>query len=76
MTNLAAITAIKEDWEQNPRWRNVKRDFTAEDVYRLRGSIVIEHTLAHHGAEKLWRLLTTRPFVNTLGALTGNQAVQ
>ena len=76
MTNLAAITAIKEDWEQNPRWRNVKRDFTAEDVYRLRGSIVIEHTLAHHGAEKLWRLLTTRPYVNTLGALTGNQAVQ
>jgi len=76
MTNLAAITAIKEDWEQNPRWRNVKRDFTAEDVYRLRGSIVIEHTLAHHGAEKLWRLLTTKPYVNTLGALTGNQAVQ
>jgi len=76
MTNLAAITAIKEDWEQNPRWRNVKRDFNAEDVYRLRGSIVIEHTLAHHGAEKLWRLLTTKPYVNTLGALTGNQAVQ
>jgi len=76
MTNQAAITAIKEDWEQNPRWRNVKRDFTAEDVYRLRGSIVIEHTLAHHGAEKLWRLLTTKPYVNTLGALTGNQAVQ
>jgi isocitrate lyase len=76
MTNLAAIAAIKEDWEQNPRWRNVKRDFTAEDVYRLRGSIVIEHTLAHNGADKLWRLLTTRPYVNTLGALTGNQAVQ
>jgi isocitrate lyase len=76
MTNQAAITAIKEDWEQNPRWRNVKRDFTAEDVYRLRGSLVIEHTLAHHGAEKLWRLLATKPYVNTLGALTGNQAVQ
>jgi isocitrate lyase len=76
MTNLAAIAAIKEDWEQNPRWHNIKRDFTAEDVYRLRGSIVIEHTLAHRGADKLWRLLTTKPYVNTLGALTGNQAVQ
>ena len=76
MTNLAAIASIKEDWEQNPRWHNVKRDFTAEDVYRLRGSIIIEHTLAHRGAEKLWRLLTTKPYVNTLGALTGNQAVQ
>ncbi len=76
MKNLAAIAAIQEDWEQNPRWRNVKRDYTAEDVYRLRGSFVIEHTLAHRGAEKLWRLLTTRPYVNALGALTGNQAMQ
>ena len=46
MKNLAAIAAINEDWEQNPRWRNVRRDYTAEDAYRLRGSIVIEHTLA------------------------------
>ena len=76
MKNLAAIAAIQEDWEQNPRWRVVRRNYRAEDVYRLRGSIVIEHTLAHHGAEKLWRLLTNRPYVSTLGALTGNQAVQ
>jgi isocitrate lyase len=72
----AAIEAIKDDWEQNPRWSNVRRDYTAEDVYRLRGSMMIEHTLACRGAEKLWRLLTTRPYVNTLGALTGNQAMQ
>jgi len=76
MKNLAAIASIKDDWEQNSRWRCVKRDYTAEDVFRLRGSLVIEHTLAHRGAEKLWRLLTTKPYVNTLGALTGNQAVQ
>ncbi len=72
----AAIEAIKDDWEQNPRWRGVKRDYAAEDVFRLRGSLLIEHTLAHRGAEKLWRLLNTRPYVNTLGALTGNQAMQ
>jgi isocitrate lyase len=74
--HAAAIEAIKDDWEENPRWRDVKRDYSAEDVFRLRGSLVIEHTLAHRGAEKLWRLLTTRPYVNTLGALTGNQAMQ
>jgi isocitrate/methylisocitrate lyase len=74
--HAAAIEAIKDEWEENPRWRDVKRDYSAEDVFRLRGSLVIEHTLAHRGAEKLWRLLTTRPYVNTLGALTGNQAMQ
>jgi isocitrate lyase len=74
--HAAAIEAIKDEWEQNPRWRDVRRAYTAEDVFRLRGSLVIEHTLAHRGAEKLWRLLTTRPYVNTLGALTGNQAMQ
>jgi isocitrate lyase len=76
MKNLAAIEAIKEDWQLNPRWRAVKRNYTADDVFRLRGSLVIEHTLAQRGAEKLWRLLTTKPYVSTLGALTGNQAVQ
>ena len=76
MKNLAAIEAIKEDWQLNPRWRAVKRNYAADDVYRLRGSLVLEHTLAQRGAEKLWRLLTTKPYVSTLGALTGNQAVQ
>jgi isocitrate lyase len=74
--HAAAIEAIQDEWEQNPRWRDVRRAYTAEDVFRLRGSLVIEHTLAHRGAEKLWRLLTSRPYVNTLGALTGNQAMQ
>jgi len=72
----AAIEAIQEDWDENPRWRAIRRDYTAADVCRLRGSLVVEHTLARRGAEKLWQLLTTRPYVNTLGALTGNQAVQ
>jgi isocitrate lyase len=72
----SAIDAIKTDWEENPRWRDIKRDYTAADVFRLRGSVVIEHTLAQRGAEKLWSLLTTKPYVNTLGALTGNQAMQ
>ncbi|MDB5922573.1 MAG: isocitrate lyase [Betaproteobacteria bacterium] len=72
----SAIEAIKDDWEQNPRWRGVRRDHTAADICRLRGSLMIEHTLAERGAEKLWRLLTNRPYVNTLGAVTGNQAMQ
>jgi len=76
MTNRAAINSITEDWEENPRWRNVKRPYTAEDVCRLRGTLTIEHTLADRGAHKLWRLLETEPYVNTLGALTGNQAMQ
>src|SRR5258706_16463775 len=71
----SAIEAIKDDWEENPRWRDVKRDYTAADVWRLRGSLVIEHTLAHRGAEKLWRFVNTTPYVNTLGALTGNQTM-
>jgi isocitrate lyase len=76
MKQRAAIQAIRDEWEENPRWRGVRRDYTAEDVCRLRGSVTIEYTLACRGAEKLWRLLTTRPYVNTLGALTGNQAMQ
>jgi isocitrate lyase len=74
--HAAAIEAIQDDWHENPRWRDVKRDYSAADVFRLRGSLVIEHTLAHRGADKLWRLLATKPYVNTLGALTGNQAMQ
>ena len=74
--NHPAIQAVRDDWQENPRWRGVRRDYTAEDVCRLRGTLMVEHTLACRGAEKLWRLLTTRPYVNTLGALTGNQAMQ
>src|SRR6187401_70274 len=70
------VARIKKDWAENPRWLGVKRGYAAEDVYRLRGSLQVEHTLARRGAEKLWTLMHTRPFVNSLGALTGNQAMQ
>ena len=70
------IAKIRKDWNENPRWQGVKRGYTAEDVYRLRGSLMVEHTLARRGAEKLWNLMHQRPFVNSLGAMTGNQAMQ
>ena len=70
------IAHLKKDWAENPRWKGVKRGYTAADVVRLRGSVKIEHTLAKLGAEKLWKLCNERPFVNSLGALTGNQAMQ
>ena len=70
------IAALTKDWAEDPRWRGVKRGYAAEDVVRLRGSVRIEHTLAKLGAEKLWRMCQERAFVNSLGALTGNQAMQ
>ena len=69
-------TSLETDWRDNPRWNGVKRDYTAVDVVRLRGSVHIEHSLARLGAEKLWRRLNTDDYVPTLGALTGGQAVQ
>ena len=75
-TRQEQIRALEKDWAENPRWEGVKRPYSAEDVVRLRGSVQIDHTLARRGAEKLWDLLKTEPFVNTLGALTGNQAMQ
>jgi isocitrate/methylisocitrate lyase len=70
------VRALEQDWSQNPRWKGVKRGYSAEDVVRLRGSLRVEHTLAKRGAEKLWKRTQEMPFVNSLGALTGNQAVQ
>ncbi len=67
---------IEKEWESNPRWEGITREYTAEDVLRLRGSIDIRYTLAELGAERLWDLLKTEPYVNSLGALTGNQAIQ
>src|SRR2546428_12738940 len=67
---------LERDWESNPRWRGVIRDYSAEDVLRLRGSIDIRYTLAEMGAERLWELLHDEPYVAALGALTGNQAIQ
>ena len=76
LTRQQQVDALKKDWAENPRWKGIQRGYTAEDVVRLRGSIQIEHTLAKRGAEKLWNLINTEPFVNSLGALTGNQAMQ
>ena len=66
---------LEREWER-PRWRGIRRDYTAADVIRLRGSLKLEHTLAARGAERLWALMHELPYVNALGALTGNQAVQ
>jgi len=75
MTRLSA-DEIKKDWNENPRWKGVTRPYAPEDVTRLRGTVDIEYSLARQGAEKLWGYLHEKPFVNALGALTGNQAMQ
>jgi isocitrate lyase len=67
---------LAEEWKNSPRWEGISRDYTAEDVVRLRGSIREQHTLAYRMAEKLWDLLQTEDYVNSLGALSGGQAVQ
>jgi isocitrate lyase len=76
MNRDQAIAEIRRQWQSNPRWQGIKRPYQAEDVYRLRGTVQIEHTLARRGAEKLWQLVNEEPFVSSLGALTGNQAMQ
>ncbi|PFO68090.1 isocitrate lyase [Bacillus cereus] len=70
------IEKLQESWELDTRWKGITRPYSAEDVIRLRGSIDIEHTLARRGAEKLWSSLHTEDYINALGALTGNQAMQ
>jgi len=64
------------DWQRNPRWKGIDRPYSYRDVLRLRGSVVVEHTLARRGAARLWNTLRSQPYVNALGALTGNQALQ
>jgi len=66
----------KPNWSNNPRWRGIERTYSTDDVRRLQGSLIIEHTWARRGAEKLWELLQTGRYVAALGALSGNQAVQ
>jgi isocitrate lyase len=70
------ILDLLRSWREDPRWQGIKRTYMAEEVVHLRGSLQIEHTLARRGAERLWRLLQEGPFVRSLGALTGNQAIQ
>ena len=76
MTDQLDIARLKKDWNENPRWKGIQRRYSAEDVVRLRGTLHIEHTLARRGSEKLWKLMNELPFVNALGAMTGNQAMQ
>jgi isocitrate lyase len=72
----AAAWELARDWAENPRWQGITREYRAEDVIRLRGSLTVEHTLARQGAARLWELLHSEEYVSALGALTGNQAVQ
>jgi len=74
--NDQAAATLQQEWATDPRWAGVKRSYSAEDVVRLRGSVQEEHTLARLGAERLWQMLHEDGYVNTLGALTGGQAVQ
>ena len=71
-----AAEQIKKSWAEDPRWKGVRRGYTAEDVVQLRGTVSIEYSLAKQGAEKLWHYVNNEPFINSLGALTGNQAMQ
>ena len=70
------IADIEKDWRENPRWKDVKRTYSAEDVVRLSGSVHRAYAYARLGSEKLWKLLNEEPYINCLGALTGGQAVQ
>ena len=79
MTRDEQIKQLQNDWDSNPRWKNVKRDYTAEDVVRLRGSVQPEYTLAKRGAERLWELVSggaKKGYVNCMGAITAGQAMQ
>ncbi|WP_416332434.1 isocitrate lyase [Laceyella tengchongensis] len=76
MNHQQEIAALEKDWSTNPRWKGIKRPYSAADVLKLRGSLTIEYTLASRGARKLWEMLHTEPHIKALGALTGNQAMQ
>ncbi|MDQ3270112.1 MAG: isocitrate lyase [Pseudomonadota bacterium] len=75
-TALPTADQLRKEWNSNPRWAGIERTYSAEDVVRLRGTVAVEHSLAALGASKLWNSLQREDFVNALGALTGNQAMQ
>ncbi|HMM26165.1 MAG TPA: isocitrate lyase, partial [Pseudoxanthomonas mexicana] len=78
-TKQQQIDAIQQDWDSNPRWTGIKRDYAAADVVRLRGSLQPEYTLARRGAEKLWKLVNgeaKKGYVNAFGAISAGQAMQ
>src|ERR1700683_3283774 len=74
--SIPTADELERSWRESPRWRGISRGYDARAVARLRGTIAVEHTIARLTAEKLWRYLNEKPFVNALGALTGNQAMQ
>jgi isocitrate lyase len=76
LKSLPTAEELNRSWRESPRWRGVQRGYAAADVVRLRGTVPVEHSIARLTAEKLWRYLKEKPFVNALGALTGNQAMQ
>ena len=79
MTKAEQVAALEKDWKENPRWENVKRGYSADDVVRLRGSVQPEYTYARRGAEKLWSLVngsSKKGYVNCMGAITAGQAMQ
>jgi len=75
-SQLPTADELRKTWRDSPRWRGIERPYSAEDVVRLRGTIAVEHSIARLTSEKLWRYVNEKPFVNSLGALTGNQAMQ
>jgi len=76
VTREEQIKAIEKDWADNPRWANVTRNYSAEDVVRLRGSVQEEYTIARRGAEKLWDMVNKEDYINCMGAITAGQAMQ
>ncbi|MEI7669545.1 MAG: isocitrate lyase [Pseudomonadota bacterium] len=76
MTRIQDIKTIEKDWQTNSRWHGIKRPYSAADVDRLRGTIAVEHSIARLTSEKLWKLFESEDYINALGALTGNQAMQ
>ena len=76
LTRQQQVEQLRTEWDQENRWKGIERPYSPEEVIKLRGSLQIEHTLARKGAERLWNSLHKEDFINALGALTGNQAVQ
>src|SRR5438046_9038501 len=70
------VSELDMRWRSERRWQGIRRTYSPEDVYRLRGTLPMEHTLARHGAARLWKLMREEPYVAALSAVTGNQAVQ
>lgn len=75
-TRETRIETLNQQWRTSTRWRGIKRGYEAAEVVSLAGSVPLDHTLARGGAERLWRLLQEEPFINSLGAMSGNQAMQ